>query len=399
MNAQRLKLCIVTPHQSKAQRGGAEYQMQCLIDALACTGRYEISYLARHTDAQSDEQRYRIVNVAGPASLSRFGYAMDALPLYRALKALRPDVIYQRVACGHTGIAALYARNHGVRLIWHVAHDTDVEPGRRLDGRNPLRRFIEKRTLEYGIRRASHVVAQTHQQATLLKKNYGRTADAVIANFHPQPSEPLDKSGSLRVVWIANLKPWKQPDVFVRLARALSDMQGVRFVMIGAASTDPGNRGWADELTSAIQATPNVEYLGELSQEETTRRLANAHVFVNTSLHEGFPNTFIQAWMREVPVVSLHVDPDAVLAREAVGFHAQTESNLAARVRELLDDASLRGQYADRARRYALRMHSLRNTQQLMQLIDTGKCERTLAPGDSGSDRVAVDMAPAGPGH
>lgn len=397
MTARRLKLCIVTPHQSKAQRGGAEYQMQCLVDALAQTGRYDVFYLARHTDPQADEHRYRIVNVAGPAALFRFGYAMDAVPLYRALKQIGPDAIYQRVASGYTGISGLYARNHGTRLIWHVAHDTDVTPGERLDGRNPLRRFLEERTLEYGIRSATHIVTQTHQQAALLKKNYGRAADAVIANFHPEPTEPPDKSGPLRVVWVANLKPWKQPDVFIRLARALSDRQDVRFTMIGAASQGSGDRAWMEALLGAIEATPNIDYLGELSQAETNRQLARSHLFVNTSLHEGFPNTFIQAWMREAPVVSLHVNPDAVLEREAVGFHAQTEANLAARVRALLDDASLRAAYADRARRHALRTHSLRNTQQLMQLIDTGKCERILMPGNPDHDRVAVGMAPAGP--
>lgn len=396
MTARRLKLCIVTPHQSKAQRGGAEYQMQCLVDALAQTGRYEVFYLARHTDPQGDEQRYRIVNVAGPTALFRFGYAMDALPLYRALKEISPDVIYQRVASGHTGICGLYVRNHGTRLIWHVAHDTDVTPGERLDGRNPLRRFLEERTLEYGIRRATHIVTQTHQQAALLKRHYGRAADAVIANFHPEPTEPSDKSGPLRVLWVANLKPWKQPDAFIRLARALRDRRDVRFVMIGAASKGSGDRAWTDELLSAIKATPNIDYLGELSQAETNRQLAKSHVFVNTSLHEGFPNTFIQSWMREVPVVSLHVNPDAVLEREAVGFHTQTEANLAARVGELLDDAPLREQYADRARRHALRTHSLRNTQHLMQLIDTGKCERALMPGSLDHDRVAAGMAPAG---
>jgi glycosyltransferase involved in cell wall biosynthesis len=166
--------------------------------------------------------------------------------------------------------------------------------------------------------------------------------------------------------------------------------------MIGAASTDPSSRAWADQLMNAIKGTPNVEYLGPLSQDETNRQLGNAHVFVNTSLHEGFPNTFIQAWMREVPVVSLHVDPDGVLGREAVGFHAQTESALAARVRELLGDASVREQYAHRARQHALRTHSLRNAQQLMQLIDTGKCERSPPPDIAASDTVAVRTAPSG---
>jgi hypothetical protein len=62
----------------------------------------------------------------------------------------------------------------------------------------------------------------------------------------------------------------------------------------------------------------------------------------------------------------------------------------------LLGDASLRRQYADRARRYALRTHSLRNTLHLMQLIETGKCERSLMPDAGDPAMVAADMAAAG---
>ena len=56
------------------------------------------------------------------------------------------------------------------------------------------------------------------------------------------------------------------------------------------------------------------------------RLLARSHIFVNTSTHEGFPNTFIQSWLREVVVVSLQVDPDQVLERQQVGIAAGSEA-------------------------------------------------------------------------
>ncbi len=104
--------------------------------------------------------------------------------------------------------------------------------------------------------------------------------------------------------------------------------------------------------------------------------LARAHVLVNTSLYEGFANTFIQAWLRGVPVVSLHVDPDGVMAREDIGVRAGSEERLMQAVRTYVTDALQRDLCGHRAQRYATRHHSLENAQALAQLIETG----TISP-------------------
>jgi glycosyltransferase involved in cell wall biosynthesis len=123
---------------------------------------------------------------------------------------------------------------------------------------------------------------------------------------------------------------------------------------------------------AAIRSTPNLEYLGEQSQDEVNELLARAHIYVNTSQFEGFANTFIQAWMREVAVVSLHVNPDGVFEREGVGVHAGSEDELMRAVRQLIVDAALRGGYTSRGLRYAMRSHSMQNVQRLIELIDAG---------------------------
>jgi glycosyltransferase involved in cell wall biosynthesis len=294
---------------------------------------------------------------------------MDAMPLYHALRDIQPDVIYQRVACGYTGVVAHYARRHGARLIWHVSSDTDVQRENLRLSSNAVRRILEKRSIEYGIRHAHQIVAQTQTQAELLEKNYRRRADAVIGNFHPEPRETIDKSGPVLILWVANLKPLKQPEVFVRLAAQLRDLEGTRFVMVGAAPRHRHSER-KDALVESIRSATNVDYLGERTQDEVNELLAKAHIFVNTSLHEGFPNTYIQAWMREVPVISLHIDPDGVLEREGVGVHAQTEERLVSAVRRLVTDPMLRAEYAVRARKHAMLRHSLQNAQVLSQLID-----------------------------
>ncbi len=366
----KIRLSVVTPAHWKTEPGGAEYQIEYILSALSPSDKYEITYVARHAEVRFQTSSYRLMPVGRYDKHPRWGYLEDAVELYQALRSIRPDVIYQRVGCAYTGVAAWYARQHRASLIWHVAHDSDVMRDSSFYGRNPVRRLLEKRSLEYGLRNATKIVAQTDFQAELLHNNYARRADAVIPNFHPVPTEKIDKSGPLQVLWIANLKPWKQPEAFVRLAAALRDLVKVRFVMIGAAASGPGNREWNEKLMDAIQRAGNIDYLGAQSQAAVNELLARSHLFVNTSLHEGFPNTFIQAWLREVPVLSLHVNPDNLLDSKKIGIHTGSEQRLAAQTRELITEEPLRSAYAARARAHALQNHSIENVGRIEQLIE-----------------------------
>jgi glycosyltransferase involved in cell wall biosynthesis len=372
MNAEATRLCIVTPHHPSGSVGGAEFQIECLLEALIPAQRYDISYVARSVNPGFRPAGYRIVRIGNSPRQPRFGYGMDAIPLYKALRGLRPHVIYQRVACGYSGICAYYARRNGARMIWHVAHDTDVSRQTLDPGRNPIRPLLDAASVQYTIRHVSHIVTQTDTQSALLEANYHRHADGVVPNFHPEPHEDLDKSGPPTVLWVANFKRWKRPEQFLELAAALADLKDVRFIMVGAEAGGSGSRDWNASILQRLQSQPNVQYLGPQPQAEINRLLARAHVFVNTSISEGFPNTFIQSWMRAVPVVSLSVDPDNVLQRESIGFRADSPAGLATAVRRLLVEPGLREQYGANARRYALAKHSLRNAGMLMQLIDTG---------------------------
>jgi glycosyltransferase involved in cell wall biosynthesis len=360
------RLCIVSPYE---HGGGAEYQMSLLIDALAAADRYEIHYLTHFVDARDRTRNYRVSRIGGGGPIPRLGYLMDAVPLYRRLRDIDPCLIYQRVAGGYTGVCAFYSRRRSVPLLWHVAHDTDVMPQHLDRSRNLLRLRLEKWSIEYGVRHATRIVVQTRHQAELLQGNYGRTPDAIIRNFHPPAAETIDKSGRLTVVWIANLKPWKRPDVFVRLAKSFSDRKDTRFVMVGAPAPTSGKGGWQASLMRSIETTPNLEYLGQRTHAEVNELLARAHLFVNTSTQEGFPNTFIQAWLRDVAVVSLGVDPDEVLAREQAGIAAQSESGLTEAVRNLIDHPDIRAGFVQRGRDHAAAQHSLQNVRTLMQLI------------------------------
>jgi glycosyltransferase involved in cell wall biosynthesis len=360
-------VCIVNPYE---HGGGSEYQISLIIDALVASDRYEVHYLTHFVDERERSRNYQVARIGNGGPIPRLGYMMDAPALCRKLSEIDPSVIYQRVACAYTGICAAYARRRSIPLLWHVAHDTDVSPQLLDPGRNIVRVRLEKWAVDFGARHASHIIVQTQHQAELLKKNFDRAAEAVIPNFHPPVEEVIDKSGPLTVIWIANLKPWKRPEVFVRLARALSAYPQIRFVMVGAPAPKARNQRWQEPLMRDIETTGNLRYVGPKSLAEVNELLARAHIFVNTSVYEGFPNTFIQAWLRDVAVISLSVDPDMVLGQRHVGILAQSESELAAAVRMMADDPDVRAGYVKRGRDHAIARHSMGNAQELIRLID-----------------------------
>jgi glycosyltransferase involved in cell wall biosynthesis len=364
----KIKLCVVTPLHWSAQMAGAEYQIKRLIDKLLPTERFEIHYLARLYAADFRAEGYQISRIADPTGIRRYGYFFDTFRLLNLLRGIRPDVIYQRVGCAYTGIAAYYAGKTGCRMVWHIARDDDVLPVQSGTFLGKPHHYAEKKFLEYGIRSSRTIIAQTYQQAEYLKTYYGRVPTEVIRNFHPLPEEEIRKTDPVKIVWISALKPMKQPEYFIRLARDLDKLgERVECSMVGApAHWSPD---WQSSLEKSMKQVRCLTYLGERSMGEVNSLLARAHILVNTSLFEGLPNTFIQAWMRKVPVVSLNVDPDGLLHEHGMGFFAGTYEKLLEGVLQLAKSPELRRKMGERAQAHAFDNFSEKNIDSLLRVL------------------------------
>jgi glycosyltransferase involved in cell wall biosynthesis len=347
--------------------GGAQYQGKAIYEHLSAMPDVDVHFIGRRIRAESLSDTH--IHDAGRGRPIAGSFLADTPRFIATLRTLQPNVIYQRVACTYTGLAALYSRYAGARLVWHVAHDSDVEPT-TVARKTPssIIRHLDDRLIEFGIRHANTIIVQTHHQSVLLKKNFGLAPTAVIPNFHPAPTSRRDKDAHpVLIAWVANIKPFKRPELFVRLARDFAGRDNVKFVMVGAPPlADPAWTAMAREIT----ATPNLSYVGALPQEAVNELLDRAHLFVNTSTAEGFANTFIQAWMRRVPVLSLSVDPDGLLSSGKFGLYAGGNYDV---LREMTDrlicDADLRHRMGRHAAEYALTTHSVANMGRVIQLL------------------------------
>ena len=361
----RAKICILVPAHWEALMGGSQYQAKVLVDYLLANYDVDIVYLTMWADPQFTPQGYRIVPFSDRRGVRRFGSFFDVARLYRALAQERPDIILQFVGSAHLGIAALYARRHGCQLLWRVTSDRSVEPETASWLKPHLK--LERLFLNLGIRNATLTLAQTEYQRERLTRDFPKSPVQVLPNFHPTPPD-CGRSGAVmkQVAWIANLKPLKNPGAFVRLARRFAHRSDIHFVIVGG-TLDDGE--WTRETLKDIAATPNLEYRGYVSQPAVNALLEHTDLLVNTSDYEGFSNTFIQAWMRRVPVVSLHVDPDRILSRGGLGVVTGDEDALHDRVAALLGDPDRCAAIGARARRYALEHHAESNIENLARLL------------------------------
>jgi glycosyltransferase involved in cell wall biosynthesis len=335
--------------------GGAEYRCKLVLDVLCHQDTFDIYYLCRKKDPNFVAKGYKILKIG--TRLGIYGLYFDSFNLYQMLKQIAPHIIYQNCGSAHTGIAAFYARKYGAKLIHQICNDNTLRLYSGLRLKTRMKNAIDKIFLDYGIRHADVIVGQSHRQNHLLQKRYGRSCDVVIPLGHPLPTNKIKKSSKTSVLWISNFKyHQKQPYLFVELAKRFHNKKDVAFIMIGGSI---GRENEFSDLLKKIKTVPNLSYLGELSQDEVNIYLSKGHVLVNTSRFEGFPNTYVQAWLREVPVVSLNVDPDGIITREKIGFCSKLFEVFVNDVMTLVENTTLRDEMGKRARLYAETNHTI----------------------------------------
>jgi glycosyltransferase involved in cell wall biosynthesis len=276
--------------------GGAEVQQAFIARGLARAG-YRVSMICLDYGQPEGTQveGVRVYKMHKPDEgipVLRFLHPR-LTSLWRALKRVDADIYYQRSATPHTGFIAVFCALHGKRSIYAGASDADFTSGGQ-DIQYARDRFI----FRYGLRKVDRIIVQNPVQRERALANHGRESTLIASSYAPPVHARADPAGY--VLWVGAIRAQKRPEVFLDLARQLPQH---RFVMIGGG--DRGSRGeaYAQHIRSAAQALPNVQFKGFLPYQEADRHFDGARLLVNTSLIEGFPNTFLQAWARGVPTV------------------------------------------------------------------------------------------------
>jgi glycosyltransferase involved in cell wall biosynthesis len=373
------ELCFVSPRAygllsgDPAVRhiGGAEVQ-QCLVARGLAARGHAVSMVTLDM-GQGDGRAHQGVVVHRSY---REGSGLPGLRFFwprlartwASMRRADAAVYYQRTSDSLTGIVAAFCRVHGRRFVFSAGEDGDcVRP-------LPNCRTARERALyRYGLRRADVVVAQTRTQSRLLREEFDRSS-VVIRSAAPDPGEPrrTSEAASGSLLWAGRIAPQKRPELLLELARRCPD---ITFDVVGAAQSG----GRAEELTAAAATTPNLRLHGFVPHGELAPFYDQAAALVCTSLREGFPNTFLEAWSRGLPVLTT-VDPDDVVRSEGLGAVAAGVEGLVEGARTLARRGSEWEAMSGRARAYYVREHRPERV-----LDDYEALLRSLSGGRAGS--------------
>jgi glycosyltransferase involved in cell wall biosynthesis len=310
--------------------GGEEVQQTLLARALAARG-YPVSMVVADYGQPDGKQwngitAYKTYKPDDGMPGVRFLHPRWT-SLHSALKRANADVYYVSPAGAQLGQVMMFARRHGKRVIFRSAHDANCSPKTLMIGL-----WRDRRLYEYGLYRADSVLAQTEPQQRMFLENYNLPTEVAVMMVEPALRDLPFATRDVDVLWVNNLRRFKRPDRFVDLARLLP---GRNLHMVGGEV--PGFADVHQALARDLPGVPQVNWHGAVPYHDVNDLYERARVFVNTSDTEGFPNSYLQAWIRGVPVVA-YFDPGGVIAREGLGVVPTSTEDMAAAVNRYLND-------------------------------------------------------------
>lgn len=342
----------------KCHLGGAEYQLELLTELLINKG-YQVHVIVPTRNCEKVVGKgytlHYLKNNHPKTWLGKIWF-VNIFKLFFTIKSIKPNYVITRSHSSWPGILSIFASYLEYDHKHFIASDGELLT---LKGARLMRLFdlIEQIFYTRLFLNNSQIFAQnTYQQKIILQKYDKHCSIVTQRGINSDINWSKKSEEVVKVVWIGNLKYVKAPGKFIDIARAFQDENRVEFVMAGAVTGE-----YDTQFLKEAENFSNFNYIGKVSNSTVNNLLEKAHVFINTSYLEGFPNTFVQAWIRGVIVLSLNVDPSFILSSSSHSAVLGSVENLIFELRRIIDRQDELASRCRLAREYALSNHVLDN--------------------------------------
>jgi glycosyltransferase involved in cell wall biosynthesis len=289
-------------------QGGSEVDFYMLATELAKDRRFRVSVITGDF-GQPDVEMADNITIYKAADIQRKPLT-GITALWKAMRLADADIYLKKGAAFTTDLVALFCRLHHKTFFLRTGTDCECNGSYLRDF--PLR----GRTYLWSLKQAKHVFVQKADDVPKLLQTTG-VAAITVPNGHRITD--LQSVSRDFILWVGRTDVLKQPELFIRLAKEITSEQ---FVMI--CQKAKGDVRY-DELLRLAGSASNLKFIEYVPFHKIDRYFQRAKVLVNTSRSEGFPNTFIQAGICGVAILSLKVNPDGFLDKFNCGLCANDD--------------------------------------------------------------------------
>ena len=291
--------------------GGGRVAAQ-IAGALAARGHEVRVQTARVGHLPAHEQRPEGVDVCRAFSLRRSAdtcsvpemaayVALNAVPVIRAARTWRPDVMHVHFAVPTGPLAWLAHKATGIPYVL-TAHLGDV-PGGAPEQTDHLFRIVRPFTVPIW-RDAAVITAVSSHVAELASRAYGVQPE-IILNGTEQLSAsppPADPEGLLRLVFVGRMSVQKNP-IFIADVLAAMRAENWRMTFVG----DGPLRAELEESLRAKGLRGKCEFRGWLDSAAVQDCLRQNDILLIPSLSEGLPVAGIEAVSRGLAIAGSNI--------------------------------------------------------------------------------------------
>ncbi len=291
------------------------------------------------------------------------GYDESDNILFKFLKfikiviTIKPVAILQRGLTTESCILAVLCKLINIKFIFMFAHDVEVQ-GLRQSNRTKVIAFPLLIKFAYKL-----ITQNIYQNKTIFQK-YGRRNVILYSGFEI-PQKQKNKKLCKNILWVARCDDWKQPELFMKLAKINKNLYFKMICPVGA------NIEYYNKIKYEASTIKNLEFIPFVSYFEINKYFEEAYIFVNTSKYEGFPQTFIQAAISKTPILSLNVNPENIFTKHNIGIYCKGDFNiLNHELQKLVTHSDCYNKLAKNAFSYALKNHNIKiNVSKLLSII------------------------------
>ena len=335
--------------------GGAETQ-QVLIARHMVSRGIDVSFIVGdygQADVEIHEGITVIKSFAPFKGNRKLRFLPDMHRIRRAMEIADADVYNQRSTSFYTGQLAWFASRMGKAFTFSIGSDYNCY-------RDCLGRLVWPipYLYRYGVRKADAIIAQTEKQRTLLNANFD--TDSVLIRNGIEIDEGSARadnkpaSGRPEILWVGSFRRLKRPELLLELARRVPEAD---FTMLGGLKLE---ESYAAEVIREAETIDNLTFAGFIHPNDIDEYYCRAYIYVNTSSLEGFPNTYLHSWRNGLPVFTMEIDPDSIIADNNIGFKAGNFERLVTEVKSIVADPARREAMSSQALDYVRKYHDIR---------------------------------------